>query len=104
MDDSDAFDIAATIATSATASSMDAVLRTQLSERRVLLLPFDVAAAQPTWLQVVADTEDVAEAADTVREALTILLREAESGALPTIRAVPEDNLLRHSRREAIRD
>ncbi len=48
MDDSDAFDIAATIATSATASSMDAILRTQLSERRVLLLPFDVAAAQPT--------------------------------------------------------
>lgn len=46
----------------------------------------------------------MAEAADTLREALTILLREAESGALPTIRVVPEDELLRHSRREAIRD
>ncbi|GEM_PF-4388942 len=96
MNVSGAVETTATIATSATASSTDAVLRTRLSERRVLVLPFDAPAAQPTWLQVIEDTEDVTEAADTAREALIIPEREAESGALPTIRVVPEDELLPH--------
>jgi hypothetical protein len=96
-----AFDVSAVVETMASSEILGATVQRELPRRRVLFAAFDHDSARIPWMRIIAGTEDEPEAVDTIRETLSLLLKESEDGRIPGLRVVMEDELLRLSQREA---